>query len=148
MSVISSVISRRAALAASFVLVGLTAAHGDEVKYSAKLDGASETPPNASKGTGAVEAEFDTATQKLTWTITYSGLSGPATAAHFHGPAPAGKAAPPMVPLSGDLASPIKGSAKLTGADAKALEEGLMYFNLHTAAHKAGEIRGQLMKSG
>jgi hypothetical protein len=141
------VISRRAAVAAAaFLLAGLTAAYGDEVKYSAKLDGASETPPNASKGAGMVEAQFDTATKNLSWTITYSGLSGPATAAHFHGPAPAGKSAPPMVPIKGALASPIKGSAKLTDAEAKALEGGMMYLNIHTAAHKAGEIRGQLMK--
>ena len=139
-------LTRRAALTAAFVLAGLTAAYADEVKYTAKLDGASETPPNNSMGTGAVEAQFDTSTKTLNWTITYSGLSGPAIAAHFHGPAPVGKTAPPMVPITGALASPIKGSAKLTGAQATALTDGMMYFNIHTAAHKPGEIRGQLMK--
>jgi len=139
------VFARRAALVAAVVLAGLTAAYGDEVKYSAKLDGASETPPNASKATGMVDAQFDTANKTLSWTITYSGLSGPAMAAHFHGPAPVGKPAPIMVPLTGALASPIKGSATLTDAQAKALSDGMMYFNLHTAEHKAGEIRGQMM---
>ena len=139
------VLSRRAALAAAYMLAGLTAAHAELVKYSAKLDGAAETPANDSKGTGEVEAQFDTSTKTLTWTIAYSGLSGPATAAHFHGPAPVGKSAPPMVPLKGALASPIKGSAKLTDAEAKALADGMMYLNIHTAAHKGGEIRGQLM---
>ena len=139
------VLSRRAALAAAYMLAGLTAAHAELVKYSAKLDGAAETPANDSKGTGQVEAQFDTSTKTLTWTIAYSGLSGPATAAHFHGPAPVGKSAPPMVPLKGALASPIKGSAKLTDAEAKALADGMMYLNIHTAAHKGGEIRGQLM---
>ena len=139
------VISRRAALAAAFVLAGLTTAYANEVKYSAKLDGASETPPNASKATGMVAAQFDTANKTLAWTITYSGLSGPAIAAHFHGPAPVGKPAPVMVPITGALVSPIKGSAKLTEPEAKALTDGMMYFNIHTAAHKPGEIRGQLM---
>ena len=139
------VISRRAALVAAFVLAGLTAAYADEVKYSAKLDGAAETPPNDSKGTGMVDAQFNTANKTLTWTITYSGLTGPAMAAHFHGPAPVGKPAPIMVPLTGALASPIKGSATLTDPQAKALSDGMMYFNLHTAKHKAGEIRGQMM---
>ena len=136
----------RAALAAT--LLCAAPAFADEVKYSAKLDGASETPPNTSKGSGEVDAQYDAATKTLSWTATYSGLSGPATAAHFHEPAPAGKAAGFMVPVTGELASPIKGSAKLTDEQAKALTGGMMYFNVHTAEHKAGEIRGQLMTGG
>jgi hypothetical protein len=107
-------ISRRVALAAALTLVGLGAAYADDVVYTAKLDGAAETPPNDTKGTGAVDAHFDTATKTLTWTVTYSGLTGPATMAHFHGPAPEGKAAPVMVPIKDSLASPIKGSATLS----------------------------------
>ena len=136
--------SRRAFVAAAFLL-GLTGAQADEMKYSAKMDGASETPPNDSKGTGMVDAKFDSATKMLSWTITYSGLTGPATAAHFHGPAPVGKPAGVMVPITGSVDSPIQGSAKLTDDQAKALTTGMMYFNVHTAAHKGGEIRGQLM---
>jgi hypothetical protein len=139
------VLSRRAAFAAVFTLAGFTAAYADEVKYSAKLDGASETPPNDSKGSGMVDAHFDTATKVLTWTVTYSDLTGPATAAHFHGPAPVGKPAGVMVPVKSELASPMKGMATLTDDQAKALTDGMMYFNVHTAANKAGEIRGQLM---
>ena len=139
------ILSRRAAFAAAFLLAGLGGASAAQVKYSAKLDGASETPPNDSKGAGALDAQFDTETKVLTWTVTYSGLTGPATAAHFHGPAPAGKAAPVMVPIKSDLASPIKGSATLSEDQEKALTAGEIYFNIHTEAHKAGEIRGQLM---
>ncbi|MDE3175970.1 MAG: CHRD domain-containing protein [Pseudomonadota bacterium] len=141
------VFSRRAALAAAVALAGLTGAYADEVKYSAKLDGAAETPPNDSKASGTIDATFDTATKTLTWTADYSGLSGPATGAHFHGPAPAGKAAGVLVPVAGELASPIKGSAKLTDAQAKDLSDGMVYFNIHTAAHQGGEIRGQMMKA-
>ena len=75
----------------------------------------------------------------MTWTINYSGLNGPATAAHFHSPAEAGKNVPPTVPLSGKLDSPIKGEATLTDAQAKDLKDGKMYFNVHTAANKGGE---------
>jgi hypothetical protein len=139
------VFSRRAALAAVVALTGLTGAYAEEVKYAAKLDGASETPPTDSKGTGTVDAKFDTATKTLSWTINYSGLSGPATAAHFHGPAPVGKPADVMVPIKGSVASPITGSAKLTDEQVKALTSGMMYFNIHTAAHMPGEIRGQMM---
>lgn len=137
--------SRRAALAAALTLAGLSAAYGDEVKYTAKLDAASEIPANDSKGMGMVDAHFDTATKVLTWTATYSGLTGPATMAHFHGPAPAGKAAGVMVPVKSEMASPIKGSATLTDEQAKELAEGMIYFNIHTDANKSGEIRGQLM---
>ena len=137
-------ISRRVALTAVLTMAGLGAALADDVVYTAKLNGAAETPPNDSKGTGAVDAHFDTATKVLTWTVTYSGLTGPATMAHFHGPAPEGKAAGVMVPIKDALASPIKGSSSLTDEQAKALTDGMMYFNIHTDAHKPGELRGQL----
>ena len=139
-------ISRRMAIAALFTLAGLASAAAAEETYTAKLDGPSETPPTTSAGTGNVEAKYDPATKMLTWTITYSGLTGPAIAAHFHGPAPVGKPAGIMIPLTGSLESPIKGSATLTAEQAKALTDGQMYFNIHTAAHKPGEIRGQMMK--
>ncbi len=87
------------------------------------------------------------ATKTLTWTVTYSGLSGPVTAGHVHGPAAPGANAGVLVPFSGDLASPIKGSATLTDAQISDLEAGKLYVNLHTADNKPGEIRGQLMRT-
>ena len=116
------------------------------VSYKADLKGATEVPPNDSKGTGAVDATYDTTSKKLSWTVTYSGLTGPATAAHFHGPAAANANAPPVVPISGNLASPIKGDVTLTEAQAADLQAGRWYFNIHTAAHKDGEQRGQMLK--
>lgn len=85
--------------------------------------------------------------KKFTYSVTYKGLSGPATAAHFHGPADPGANAPPVVPIPSDkLASPIKGDATLTDAQAADLAAGKWYFNVHTAAHGPGEIRGQVTK--
>ena len=81
----------------------------------------------------------------FTWTVTYEGLTGDATAAHFHGPAAADATAGPVVPIDGDLASPIEGSATLTEEQATQLQDGMWYFNVHTAAHPDGEIRGQVM---
>src|SRR5450756_2052938 len=72
-------------------------------------------------------------------------LTGPATAAHFHGPAPEGKNAGVMVPISPNGPA-FEGSATLNDAQAKALVDGDMYVNIHTAANKGGEIRGQLTK--
>jgi len=110
------------------------------------MTGAQETPANDSKGTGTVDATYDAATKTLTWTVTYSGLTGPAAAAHFHGPAKVGVKAAPVVPITGDLKSPIKGSATLTDQQAKDLDAGLLYFNIHSAKFPDGEIRGQLTK--
>jgi hypothetical protein len=117
------------------------------LNYTASLKGSSEVPPNDSKGTGTVTATYDTASKKFTYTVTYSGLTGAATAAHFHGPAAEGTNAPPVVPVPATmLASPIKGDATLTDAQAADLAAGKWYFNIHTAAHGPGEIRGQVMK--
>ena len=83
-------------------------------KYKVTLDGKSEVPANTSAGTGTADVDYDAATKKLTWKLTYSGLSGPATAAHFHGPAEAGKNAGVKVPIANATSSPAEGSATLT----------------------------------
>jgi hypothetical protein len=135
-----------AAVALSALLFTGVSAFAEMLSYEADLKASTEVPPNDSKGTGAVDASYDTTSRKFSWTITYSGLTGPATGAHFHGPAAANANAPPVVPLSGNLASPIKGDAALTDAQAADLQAGRWYFNVHTAAHKDGELRGQIMK--
>lgn len=128
-------------------LIGAAPAMAETVQYKAMIMPSTEVPPvTDSKATGELAATYDTATKVLTYTATYSGLTGPATMAHFHGPAPVGKNAGVMVPITGDLASPIKGTATLTDEQAKALTGGDMYFNIHTAANKAGEMRGQVVK--
>src|SRR3981189_3605412 len=83
-------------------------------KMKATLDGKSEVPPNASAGTGTADIDYDAATKKLSWKLTYSGLSGPATAAHFHGPAEAGKNSGVAVAIPNAAPSPPEGSAHLT----------------------------------
>lgn len=135
-----------AAFASAALLIAATPALAEKVSYVAELGGASEVPPNDSKGTGTVDATYDSVTMKLEWTINYSGLTGPATAAHFHGPAAAGANAGPAVTLRGKLASPIMGEATLTQAQAADLANHLWYLNVHTAAHAPGEIRGQLTR--
>jgi hypothetical protein len=115
-------------------------------KMKATLDGKSETPPNASAATGTADIDYDAASKKLTWKLTYSGLTGPATAAHFHGPAEVGKNAGVAVAIPNATTSPNDGSATLTDAQAADLLAGKYYVNVHTAANPGGEIRGQVTK--
>lgn len=118
----------------------------ETMTFKGDLKASSEVPPNDSKGAGAVTAAYDTSTKSLTYTVTYSDLTGAATAAHFHGPAAAGVNAPVLVPVPAPLTSPIKGTATLTDAQAADLAAGNIYFNIHTEAHKGGEVRAQMMK--
>ena len=115
-------------------------------KYKATLDSKAEVPPNASTASGTADIDYDPASKKLSWKVTYSGLSGPPTAAHFHGPAEAGKNGGVAVPIPNIATSPTEGSATLTDAQAADLTSGKYYVNIHTAANPGGEIRGQVMK--
>ena len=128
-------------------MLAASSAYAEAIKMEAKLDAAQEVPPNDSKGTGTGQFTFDTETKKLDWTVEYADLTGPATAAHLHGPADPGQNADVAVPFEGELASPIKGSATLTDAQAADLQAGKYYVNIHTEANKGGEIRGQVTKS-
>lgn len=113
---------------------------------SADLDGSQEVPPVVTNGTGSATMEFDPSTNELSWTIDFSELSGPATAAHFHGPAAVGASAGVQVNI-GDisgLASPMEGSAELTSDQTSSLLDGELYINIHTADNPNGEIRGQV----
>ena len=110
------------------------------------MSGSAEVPPTTSSGSGDAMATLDTTSKKLSYTITYMGLSGPATAAHFHGTAAAGANAGVAVPIGSNPASPTSGSVTLTDAQMKDLEDGKWYANVHTEANKGGEIRGQMMR--
>ena len=123
----------------------LAPAFADTIKYQADLSGASEVPPNDTGAKGTIEATYDSAAGTLSWSGSYSGLTGPAVAAHFHGPAAAGANAPPVVPVDASK-SPFEGSAKISAEVAKDFADGKIYFNIHTAKNKGGETRGQLAK--
>jgi hypothetical protein len=122
----------------------VSAASAEVLHFAAHLDGAQETPPNDSKGMGMAKVTLDTTTHALTWSVDYSGLSGPATMAHIHGPAPMGKAWGVVVKLGPAVDSPIVGEGTLTSEQEAWLRGGQLYVNVHTAAHPGGEIRGQL----
>jgi predicted lipoprotein with Yx(FWY)xxD motif len=117
------------------------------VTFTATLNGANEVPAITTDGTGSVTATLSGTTLTLNGNYTY--LSGPATLAHIHGPAAKTEAAGVLFnltftnegnPGSGKLSATLT----LTPEQVAQLKDGLYYVNVHTAANKAGEIRGQL----
>jgi CHRD domain len=128
----------------AFALVLAWPARAEVVNLKATMDAKSEVPPNSSPATGTLTATYDTSSKKLSWKGSYSGLTGPATAAHFHS-GEGGKNGPVAVPIT-RATSPFEGSATLTDAQANDLLAGKLYVNVHTEANKGGEIRGQVTK--
>jgi hypothetical protein len=136
----------RAASALTLSTAGILPALAETIALTATLSPAAEVPPADSRGSGKAAVSYDTVTHTLSWTIQYSGLTSAPTAAHFHGPAPAGQNAPIVIPLT-ELASPATGTEVLDDAQADELLSGQLYLNFHTPAYPAGEIRGQVTRA-
>lgn len=132
------------ATAAAAALGACSSMPWNNVRLAASLSGSEEVPAVNTAGHGSLEGSYNKETHKLAYTVSYTGLSGPATAAHFHGPASLGQNAGVVVPFK-SAADPIKGEATLTDAQAADLLAGRWYVNVHTRAHPGGEIRGQVM---
>lgn len=120
------------------------------VLMQAALNGANERPdPIASAGTAT--GLFLLTGDQLTFNVSYSGLSGPAINAHIHGPADAENSAGVLInlaPFNGGAfgaAGTLAGTVTLTPAQLVAVASGLTYVNIHTDAHRGGEIRGQIL---
>ncbi|MGE3873582.1 MAG: CHRD domain-containing protein [Parvibaculaceae bacterium] len=133
--------SRLLAMAGLALMALSGPAFADAMMFKADMKGASEVPATDSSGSGNAMVTLDTATKKLAWKITYDGLTGDPTAAHFHGPAAPGANAGPVVDISANLA---EGTADLTDAQIADLQAGKWYVNIHTAKFPDGEIRGQV----
>jgi hypothetical protein len=127
-------------------LLNVSSVFAESTEFKAALAGASEVPPVTSLASGEVTLSLEPESRIVSWVAKFGDLSGPATAAHFHGPAAAGASAPPIITVpSGVLLSPSIGVATLSPTQVDDLEAGKIYFNIHTAAHPGGEIRGQLL---
>ncbi len=122
-----------------------------KIPIQASLSGGGEVPSNNSPARGVMQGTFDTDTNTLEWTVTYSGLTTEPIGAHFHGPVSyhgltPEENAPIQVATPGNLASPFHGVAKIDDTQAKDLKDGRWYFNLHSKLFPAGEIRGPVVR--
>jgi hypothetical protein len=132
--------SKIALVAALLTLAAGTAAAGD---VSVKLSGAEEVPPTPSTATGSgkITVKDD---KSVSGSVTTSGVEG--TAAHIH-LAGKGKNGPPIITLAkGEDGKTwnVPDGAKLNDEQFAAFKAGELYINVHSAAHKPGEIRAQL----
>jgi hypothetical protein len=132
-----------AVVAAATTAAGAFAAAHSTV-WTAALSSGQEIPKQAVKDTAAHGQFKGTLSgSKLTWKLTFSKLTGPATAAHIH-MAAKGKSGNVVVPLCGPCKSPMSGTATIPASLMTAFKKHLLYVNVHTAKNPNGEIRGQL----
>lgn len=133
---------------AALVVVSLAAAK-ESYRISATLDVKQEVPKQAVKApnargsfTGTVVENGKKATLK--WKLSYSHLSGAATAAHIH-LGRRGVAGNVLIALcGGNCHSGMRGTATFASNVVDKIERGQTYVNVHTAKNPAGEIRGQV----
>ena len=126
-----------ATLALSAFSISATA---DELLF--KLSGDAEVPPVATtaSGTGAITINPD---MTVSGKVTTSGVA--ATMAHIHvGKAGANGAVVVTLAKSGDNVWLVPDGTRLSEAAYQSYKAGELYVNVHSAEHKAGEIRGQL----
>ena len=130
----------------AFALAGAAsgARHMSTMSFAATLNAGQETPHPTGTKSGASGKFTATVTgSTIKWTLTFSHLTGAASAAHIHA-GRKGVAGPVLIALCGPCTSPQSGTATMTSAQVKKLQGGATYVNVHTAKNANGEIRGQL----
>jgi hypothetical protein len=162
------------ALVAALMAIGASA-NADVFTYTAILNGPSESPPNASPGTGFAQVDYDNVAHTMRIQANFTGLLGTTTMAHIHAPtaipftstASVATQTPsftgfPLGVTSGAMDTTFDMTQASTwnapyitanggtpaGAEAAFathLAEGRAYFNIHTGQFPGGEIRGFLV---
>lgn len=136
-----------AAALSALALTALSLAATKAGGWKATLTSGAEVPAPTVKAPHAKGTFTATVSgTNLKWKLTYSGLTGPAAAAHIHVGA-AGKAGNVLVPLCGTAPkcrSGLTGTTKLTAQLKSLFAKHQLYVNVHTAKNLNGEIRGQI----
>ena len=145
------------ALTALLLASAALPAAAEELKFMAALSGEAQVPPVETEAVGMADITVDTESMTLRWQMVYDGLTGEPVAAHFHAPAGPEETAPPVLDMVADLMGDevtdeplptdiMAGSAELTEEGLAALQDGMMYINIHTEQYPDGEIRGQVVE--
>ena len=113
--------------------------------FSTQLTGMNQVPAVGTSATGIAYAILNKNTLLLRWKLSFTGLSGAAVGANFHGPAAIGANANSTIVLKTPVKSPLEGQATLTPAQAADLLAGQWYLSVKTSNHPRGEIRGQMI---
>ncbi len=157
-------------MAASLAMPGLRADDNDVITFRTHLTGFGEVPPKLADGSGKFSGKLSADGQSLSWTLTWTGLTGAAMVAHIHFGQPQNTGTPVVFfcnggnrpapcPDGADHSGMLMGT--FTAADVvavpsqnvakgdftgfvKILRAHLGYANIHTAQFQAGEIRGQI----
>jgi trimeric autotransporter adhesin len=109
-----------------------------------KLSGANQNPVISSNASGTVEGSYNSTSNKLTYKISYTGLTPESM--HIHS-AFAGSNGPVVFDLAVPSSSPAEATVMLDDAQELDLLAGKLYVNIHTAANTNGEIRAQILTS-
>jgi hypothetical protein len=114
------------------------------MNFTAVLNIGQEKPvPKGTKSGAAGKFTATVSGTTVTWKLTWSHLTGPATAAEIH----TGKRGVPgavIVPLCAPCTSPASGTGTVTAAQLTQMKNGGTYVNVHTTKNPGGEIRGQI----
>ena len=120
---------------------------GPPIRFSADLSAAPQRAPTVSGGTGHAEFVLERDTLRLSWTVTFEGLTSAPSGLHLHGPIPAEGEAPAIFALApSSFSSPVAGERTVSLGEVAYLVQNLMYVNLSTTKYPVGEIRGPLRK--
>ena len=135
-------------LLAALTVISATTSVQASQRFAATLNGAQETPPNGSAGTGNGSVILSDDQTTITVNLNFTGLGSNANAAHIHNGIP-GVAGPIIFPLTGVPAATSGTFPQQTFAVSPAqvtdLQSGLLYFNIHSDSLPGGEIRGQIL---
>ncbi len=156
-------------MAASLATLGVRADDNEAITFRAQLTGFGEVPPKLADGSGTFSGKLSADGQSLSWTVTWTGLTGPALVSHIHFGQPQNTGTPvvffcggggkPACPDGADHSGTLTGtftaadvlavpSQNVTAGDfagfVKILRAHLGYANIHTTQFMGGEIRGQI----
>ena len=126
-----------------------TPAAGGIITYNIAFSGSQSVPPNGSAGTGTASVTVNDILNTVSVSLTYSGLTAGATAAHIHCCVAITSAGPVVIPFTG-FPNTVAGTYSntftgISAANIAGIENGLAYINIHNPVFPGGEIRANIV---